>query len=290
MAGRHAGDRAVALSIRPLHPLFAAEIEGIDWRDPPDADLAGALHRAFLEHRLLCLRAEPMEPATFRAFAACFGRPKVQVGSHLEDVPEVTVLDSTYRRPEDKPDDMRMVRLSGWHTDDSYLQEPASVTLLQALAVPSGGGETRFADTRSAFDDLSEEDRRTLDGIAAVHRYDSRRAFVRPTALSRSEADALGEAIHPIVRRHEETGRRALYVNANRMDRVVGLDEARGDALLDRLEAHTTQRRYQYHHCWRVGDILVWDNRCLIHSVNMDFPVGERRLHQRILLEGTRPV
>jgi len=280
----------MTLSIRPLHPLFAAEVEGVAWREPPDAALARELHGAFLEHRLLCLRAEPMKPATFRAFAACFGRPKVQVGQHLEDVPEVMVLDSTYRRPEDKPDDMRKVRLSGWHTDDSYLQEPASVTLLQALAIPSSGGETRFADTRSAFDDLPKDEQDALERLAAVHRYDSSRAFVRPTALSRDEADALGEAVHPIVRRHDETGRRALYINANRMERVVGLERAESDTLLDRLCARTTEARYQYHHRWRIGDILVWDNRCLIHSVNMDFPIGERRLHQRILLEGGRPV
>jgi taurine dioxygenase len=280
----------MALSVRPLHPLFAAEVEGVAWREPPDAAVATELHRAFLEHRLLCLRAVPMTPEVFRAFASCFGRPKVQVGAHLDDVPEVTVLESTYKRPEDKPADMRMVRLSGWHTDDSYLQEPASVTLLQALAIPSSGGETRFADTRTAFEDLTEEERDALEGVTAVHRYDSSRASVRPTGLSREEADALGEAVHPVVRCHDETGRKALYVNANRMERVVGLERTAGDALLDRLNAHTTQQRYQYHHRWRVGDILVWDNRCLIHSVNMDFPVGERRLHQRILLAGSRPV
>ena len=279
----------MVLTVRPLHPLFAAEVEGVAWREPPDAAVAAELHRAFLEHRLLCLRAVPMAPEVFRAFAACFGRPKVQVGQHLEDVPEVTVLESTYRRPEDKPDDMRMVRLSGWHTDDSYLQEPASVTLLQALAIPTSGGETRFADTRTAFEELPEEDRAGLEGVTAVHRYDSSRAFVRPTALSREEADALGEAVHPIVRRHDETGRKALYVNANRMERVVGVERAASDTLLDRLNEHTTRQRYQYHHRWRVGDILVWDNRCLIHSVNMDFPVGEHRLHQRILLAGSRP-
>ena len=279
----------MSFHIRPLHDLFGAEIEGAQWSAPPDATLAVALHEAFLEHRLLCLRAVPMEARTFVAFARCIGRPKVQVGKHLDDVPEVMLLESTYRRPEDKPADMRQVRLTGWHTDDSYLAIPAKATLLQALAIPSSGGETRFADARTAWDDLDESERTRIEGLRAVHRYDTRRAAVRPTGISREEADALGEATHPVVRRHDETGRRALYLNANRTDRILGMDEPQSDALLDRLNEHMIQPRYQYHHRWRVGDILIWDNRCLIHSVNMDFPVGEQRLHQRILLEGTRP-
>ncbi|MDA0786486.1 MAG: TauD/TfdA family dioxygenase [Proteobacteria bacterium] len=275
--------------MRRLHPHFGAAIEGIAWSEPPGADLAAALRAAFREHRLLCLRATPMAPETFVAFARCLGTPKVQVGGHLEAVPEVSVLDSTYRQAGDKPADMAMVRLTGWHTDDSYLPEPASVTLLQALAVPSSGGQTRFADTHAAYDDLPAAQKKALEGLRAVHRYDCSRARVRATGLSREEADALGEASHPLVRRHDDTGRPALYFNANRTERVEGLERAASDALLDGLHTHMTQPAYQYHHDWREGDILVWDNRCLIHSVNMDFPVGESRRHQRILLEGRRP-
>lgn len=282
--------RGVALfRIRPLHPSFGAEIEGVVWHEPPQGALADALRAAFAEHRLLCLRAEPMTPEAFVALARCLGSPKVQVGEHLEDVPEVTILDSTYRRPEDKPDDMNKVRLTGWHTDDSYLAEPAFATMLQALEIPSSGGQTRFADTRAAFDDLPADEAAALRGLRAIHRYDCSRARVRATGLTPEEADALGEASHPLVRRHEVTGRPALYVNANRTERVEGMDRAGSDALLDRLHAHMTQQRYQYHHPWRAGDILVWDNRCLIHSVNMDFPVGQTRRHQRILLRSARP-
>ena len=95
--------------------------------------------------------------------------------------------------------------------------------------------------------------------------------------------------MHPLFRVHEQTGAKAVYFNANRTDRIVGLSEQDSDSILDRLHEHTIQAKYQYHHSWRVGDILIWDNRCLIHSVNMDFPVGQRRLHQRILLAGTPP-
>jgi taurine dioxygenase len=282
-------ETAMPLVIEPLHERFGATLGGIDWARPLDDATIAAIQAAFREHRLLCLRAKPMSPAAFRALARHFGTPKVQVGDHLEDVPEVTVLDSTYRSAADKPDDMRKVRLTGWHTDDSYLQVPAKATMLQALAIPSSGGQTRFADTRAAWDDLPGADRARFEGLRAVHRYDSSRAAVRATGLTDEEATALGEATHPLVRRHDDTGRLAIYVNSNRTERVEGLDRAASDALLDELNVITTRPDYQYHHPWRLGDILLWDNRCLIHSVNMDFPVGEPRIHRRILLEGTRP-
>ncbi|MCY4502357.1 MAG: TauD/TfdA family dioxygenase, partial [Alphaproteobacteria bacterium] len=98
------------------------------------------------------------------------------------------------------------------------------------------------------------------------------------------------DVLHPLARTHEDTGRKAIYFNPNRTDRVVGLERAESDALLDGLYAHMTADRFRYDHSWRLGDILLWDNRCLLHSVNTDFPVGEERRHQRVLLKGTKPV
>ena len=96
--------------------------------------------------------------------------------------------------------------------------------------------------------------------------------------------------VHPLIRTHDDTGQKAIYFNSNRTDHIVGMDRQQSDELLDWLHAHITQPKYRYDHAWRPGDILLWDNRCLIHSVNTDFPVGQRRIHQRILLKGARPV
>ena len=128
-----------------------------------------------------------------------------------------------------------------------------------------------------------------LEGLRARHRYHTRRAMAPPPELTTAERAETQDAVHPLVRVHERTGRKAIYFNANRTDGIVGLSEQDSDTLLDRLHEHTIQAKYQYHHAWRVGDILLWDNRCLIHSVDMDFPVGQRRLHQRVLLAGTPP-
>ena len=107
---------------------------------------------------------------------------------------------------------------------------------------------------------------------------------------TQEEIDETPDVEHPLVRTHEDTGRKSFYFNANRTDRIVGWGRDESDALLDEIYMQITAPKYQYHHEWQVGDLLLWDNRCLVHSVNVDYPVGQKRLHQRILLKGQRPV
>lgn len=281
----------MTLRIAPLSPALGAEISGPDWSRPLDECAVTALQTAFLEFHLLCLRAEPLTPRAFARLAQYFGTPQIQLiaDERQADAPEVSRLETTYPSAADKPDDMRLVRLSGWHTDDSYFPVPAKATLLQALAIPESGGQTRFANMRTAYRDLPDAEKVRIQGLRALHRYDTTRAKARPIRLTKDEEAELQDAVHPLVRRHDDTGEMAIYFNANRTDRVVGMPAAESDSLLDRIDRHTIQPRYQYHHDWRVGDMLIWDNRCLIHSVNMNFPVGQRRIHQRILLAGTAP-
>jgi taurine dioxygenase len=281
----------MTIEIKPLSDALGAEVGGWDPSQPEDeADLA-AIKAAFLQHHLLCIRTAPLERAAFARMARHFGEPQLQLLRDLRDdaVPEVSILDSTYKTPEDKPDDLARVRLSGWHTDDSYFEVPAKATMLQALALPKTGGQTRFCNARKAYEDLNEEQRKRLAGLQAVHGYDTIRAPARAQARSELEKQETPDVVHPLVRTHEETGKKAIYFNSNRTDSIVGMQREESDALLDWIHQHITQARYRYDHSWRIGDILLWDNRCLIHSVNVDFPVGERRLHQRILLKGVRP-
>ena len=274
-----------------LGDALGAEVSGVDWARGLEAEQLQAVRAAFLEHQLLCLRSNPLEPVAFADVARIFGEPQLQLlrDQRSEGAPEVSVLESTYKTPDDKPDDLGMVRLSGWHTDDSYFQRPAKATVLQALAIPSTGGETRFANTRTAYDDLSDDMKGRLAQMTAVHKYATERAAVPARTLTAEEEAETHEAFHPLIRSHEDTGQKALYFNSNRTDRIDGLDPDDSAALLDRIHAHMSQPKYQYHHRWRLGDILIWDNRNLVHSVNMDFPVGERRVHQRILLKGEIP-
>lgn len=280
------------LEIRPLSDALGAEVTGLDLTRPINDAQKQQIQDAFLKHHLLCLRSEPLDPADFARVAGYFGKPQLQLLRRRRhgETPEVSILDSTYKSQEDKPDDMSLVRLSGWHTDDSYFATPAKATLLQSIEIPESGGETRFCNMRKAYLDLPEETRQRIDKLRAVHSYDTKRAPARAVKLTKEEEAETPDVDHPLVRTHEDTGEKTIYFNSNRTDQVVGMERTESDALLDMIYDHVTQPKYQYHHKWRVGDILLWDNRCLMHSVNMDFPVGQRRLHQRILLEGPRPV
>jgi len=281
----------MALQIKPLDDTLGAEVTGIAWDLDVDAAQTARVREALLKFHLVCLRSQPLTVANFATVARYFGEPQLQLlrDARDADVAEVSVFDSTYKCAEDKPADLRLDRRSGWHTDDSYFAVPAKITLLQALEIPSSGGETRFCNARAAFNDLSENEKMQLDGLRAVHSYDTLRAPARAKKRNAAEVADTADVVHPLIRTHDDTGDKAIYFNSNRTDRVVDMERAASDALLDRLHAHMTQPKYQYHHRWQLGDILMWDNRSVTHSVNMDFPVGQRRIHQRILLQGEVP-
>ncbi len=281
----------MTLEIRPLSDALGAEVTGLDLTQPLGQDDLAAVKQAYMTHHLLCLRSAPLTPPQFAAFSKQFGEPQLQLVRRRrnEAAPEVAIHETTYEKPEDKPDDMQMIRLSGWHTDDSFMEEPCRYTLLQSVAIPDSGGQTRFCNVARAYAELTDAEKRRLEGLRAVHDYDTRRAPARPTALTQSEKAETREVIHPLVINHKETGTKAIYYNFNRTDRIVDMDRAESDALLDWVNETITRPEYRYEHEWRVGDILFWDNRGVIHSVNMDFPVGQKRIHQRVMLKGDRP-
>ena len=279
------------LRTKPLDSALGIEITGFDPASGIDDTLTTTIETALLDHHLVCLRCAPLTPTEFVRLARGLGEPQLQLlrDARDADVPEVSVFDSTYKTAAAKPADLKLDRRSGWHTDDSYFAEPAKVTLLQALEIPERGGETRFCNAQAAYRDLSAADKSAYAELRAVHSYDTRRAPARAQARKPEEQADTRDVEHPLIRTHEVTGAKAIYFNSNRTDRIVGMDRRDSDAVLDHIHAHMTRPQYQYHHRWRRGDILIWDNRSVIHSVNMDFPVGQRRIHQRILLRGGVP-
>lgn len=280
------------MEIKPLCDAVGAEITGVDLTQPLDDDTRKQIHKAFLDYHLLCFRSDPLTPAEFARVSRIFGEPQLQLirDRRHGETPEVSILNSTYEKPEDKPDDLKLMRLTGWHTDDSYFAEPAKATLLQSIEIPETGGQTSFCNMEKAFEDWPGDKRQRTDGLQAVHSYDTMRTPARAKTRRKVEEEETPDVVHPLIRTHDETGKKTIYVNTNRTDQIVDLDRAASDAMLDDIYEHVTRPEYIYSHEWRVGDLLVWDNRCLMHSVNMDFPVGQTRLHQRILLKGPRPV
>ena len=141
----------------------------------------------------------------------------------------------------------------------------------------------------SVYEALPAPLRGRIDGLRAIHAYDTPRARNRPSTRTAEEIAETPDVEHPLVRTHPDTGRKALYLNFNRLDRIVGLERSESDALLDELAEEARKPQHHFGHVWRAGDIVVWDNRATMHRVATDYPVGEKRVMQRVLIEGDRP-
>jgi taurine dioxygenase len=273
----------------PLKAALGACIEGLNRADAAKPEIASFLNRALGEHLLVVVPGDRMTPEQMRDFAAAFGRPKPQVLRYKRsgDVPEVSIMVSTLMA--DGTTDKTALRSEDWHTDDSYMVTPAKATLLHSIALPSQGGTTWFCNMHSVYESLPEATRRRIDGKRAVHAYDTSRARNRPSQRTAQEIAETPDVEHPLVRTHPETGRKALYLNFNRLDRIVGLERAESDAVLDELAAEARKPEHHFGHQWTVGDCVIWDNRATMHRVDVDYPMGERRIMQRVLIEGDKP-
>jgi taurine dioxygenase len=274
----------------PSKGALGARIEGLDRSKANEPELAAMLNRALAEHLLVVVPGAPMTAEQTRDFALAFGKPRTQLLRYKRSgaVPEVSVMVSTLMA--DGTTDKTAIRAEDWHTDDSYFAVPAKATLLHSIEIPSRGGATWFCNMHSVYEALPETTKKRIDGRRAIHGYDTSRARNRPSARTPQEIAETPDVEHPLVRTHPDTGRKALYLNPNRLDRIVGLERAESDALLDELADEARKPRHHFGHVWAVGDIVVWDNRATMHRVMIDYPLGEKRIMQRVLIEGERPV
>jgi taurine dioxygenase len=280
----------VTLTLAPLGGALGVAAEGIDLDRPLDGATTETLRRALLDNLVLCVRSQSLTPRSYLAAASAFGHPITQLGvaSRHPEVAEIMILSSEDR--DAMGDGRPLVVGAHWHSDDSYHAMPCSLTMLYGIEVPETGGDTQFANMYAAYEDLPPEMKEEIATLRVEHRYESSRRGTRILTLAADEAALVPEVTHPLVRVHPQTGHKALYLNPNRMERVVGLGRAESDRLLDALVAHAVCERYQYRHKWRRGDVLIWDNRCTMHKANGDYALGARRFMHRIMIEGTVPV
>lgn len=279
----------MAFDIEPVGETMGAVVTGLDLNAELDSRTAEELNHAFAEHIVLCVRDQDFTPERYVAAARLFGTPEVQINKRLnsESLPEVGILSS-----EDKDalgTGKRVIRGTTWHSDHSFKAVPPKATLLYAIVVPERGGDTSFCNTRAAYEALPVATRKRIDGLKAVHRYESSRSPKRMLVRSEEEVKETPDVVHPLVRKHLPTGRKALYLSTTRLESIVGLDRAESDALIDELITHATQPRFVYHHKWRPGDLVIWDNRCSMHHANDDYPLEAKRLLHRIILQGEPP-
>jgi taurine dioxygenase len=273
----------------PINAALGARIEGLNRADAVKPEVAAFLNKALGEHLLVVVPGTPMTAPEMRDFSTAFGQPRAQLLRYKRNdgVPEVSTMVSTIMA--DGTTDKTALRSEDWHTDDSYMAVPAKATLLHSMEIPSHGGRTWFCSMHSVYEALPEATRKRIDGRRAIHAYDTARARNRPSTRTAQEIAETPDVEHPLVRTHPETGRKALYLNFNRLDRIVGLERQESDELLDELAEEARKPKHHFGHEWTVGDCVIWDNRATMHRVDVDYPVGERRIMQRVLIEGDKP-
>jgi taurine dioxygenase len=274
------------VKISPLSDTMGAEVIGVDLNQLSEAERA-QLNQALLDHLVLCVRGQSFaDMGPFLDAARNFGVPKVQ---HLESYrsdqyPEGGVITSEDR---DVKDGKRIIRGTLFHTDETFIAEPPKATVVYAVTIPGSGGNTRFVNMRRAYETLDDATRRQIDGLIAVHHYGKQRPGRRVPSLTDEQARNTPPVRHPVVRTHEETGRKALFVHEAMTDYIVGMDADESEALLKKLYAHSTQDpALQYSHQWRTGDFVIWDDRATLHAATADYAENEKRLMYRTMLQG----
>jgi alpha-ketoglutarate-dependent taurine dioxygenase len=283
MQGRAASEHG--LEIRPLSPVLGAEIVGLDLTQPLDEALRNSIYDAFVRYQLLCFRDQRLSKDQQIAFSERFGTLERHIarnrGSENPLVHTVSNLDAE-GRPSGK------VGSQEWHTDKSFRSEPSMATILHAIIMPPDGGDTCFADMYGAYDALSDLDKRELDGTRVIHSWELSQAKHGRQATPEEVQDAPPMS-HPLVRVHPDSGRKCLFmgVHASHFD---GRPMSEGRERLSELEAHATQERFVYRHKWRSTDMLMWDNRCLLHRADANFEAARfPRVLYRTCLRGTAP-
>ena len=270
---------------RPLSEALGAEIQGIDLSQPLDGSVFAAVKEAWLEHNILLFRNQDVCEESQIRFASYFGPLTSSIFTTTGEIPSPIMLVSNIRK-DGKPIGELPDGEMWFHSDQCYIEKPCTGTMLYAIEVPSRGGNTIFGNMYTAYETLPEAMKSRLAGLKAMNMYDYK---VNSTSRTSQPASDAPRYVHPVVRTHPETGRKALYVNRLMTAYIEGVPAEESNSLLNYLFDHQEQRRFCYEHVWRKGDYLLWDNRCTIHA-RTDFPSTERRLLRRIIVLGEKPV
>ena len=276
------------MQIAPLTGHTGAEVRGIDLAQPVTDDDRRRLQEAFVGHHVLAFRDQTLAPGQVLQAVSLFGEvfPQHNTRFALPECPQIHYLSNQ----DHFPDGRRYIPGEGWHTDHSNDTRPPKATVLHAVKLPARGGDTQFANMAAAYDALPRAARERIAPLIAIHVYQSshsaRKLMALPEASKQRVPDA---AMHPLVRTHPESGRKSIYINPIRIEGIVGLDQREALPLLDELLEHATQERFQYRHAWRPGDLVMWDNRCLLHKANGDYDLAEVRYLYRVMLKGDVP-
>jgi taurine dioxygenase len=273
------------IQVAPLSTHVGAEISGVDLADPVADPAMAEIRHAFGEYGVVFFRDQHLTPEQHVAIAERFA--PIEINRFFATVPGYPMIAEVRKEPEQ----IRNIG-GGWHTDHSYDEAPALGSMLYAREVPQTGGDTLFASMYAAYDALSDGLKATLETLRACH--SSRHVFGAEAMARRGDLNgrignpelATQDAIHPVVIRHPQTGRKALYVNPGFTLRFEGWTDEESRALLEYLYRHAVRPEFTCRFRWREGSLALWDNRSTWHFALNDYH-GERRLLHRITIQGT---
>jgi taurine dioxygenase len=276
------------LDVVPLSRHIAAEIRGVDLRDTLDADTIAQIHKTWLDHAVVLFCGQTLSQEDLLRVTDYFGelapltrpakfRPKGYDRVH----PNIMMISNIRENGETigaLPDGEMH-----FHHDQIHSEVPHNGTLLYSVEIPSYGGDTLFASGYAAYETLDPAIRSKLEGKRALN-------FYNYGSTMRGDTRGVGasnQAVHPVFRTHDETGRKAIYVDRLMTQSVEGLPQDESDPLLNAVFDHAEKPEFVYRHKWRLGDLIVWDNRCSMHARD-DFPSDQRRLMLRTTTKGTQ--
>jgi len=280
----------MTIAVTRLTPCFAARIDGADISRPLDGETWAAIRAAFEEHSVLVFRGQPLDDESQISFSLRFGDLEITRSMNpAAGTPFARQSNLDMKTGEVIPaDDRRMVyQLANmfWHTDSSFKAVPSLCSLLSGRIVPPEGGATEFASARAAYPSLPEALKRQVETAVVVHDFSWSRDQVRPGFFTAEERAVYPPVRHPLVRTNPANGRRSLFLGAH-ASHVEGLPLDEGRALLKTLLDHVTRSEFCYRHEWQEGDLVVWDNRCVLHRATPYDTARHKRLMQRTTVSG----
>jgi len=288
---------AMPITMRQVGPCFAAEVEGIDITKPLSPEQVDAIHAGMDRYAVLVFHDQPINDEQQLAFTRSLGEIEHSIGTSLRGAAEQR-LPSTFADVSNLDKDNKVFarddrpRLFGlgnrlWHSDSSFKVIPAKYSLLHARSVPSKGGNTEFADMRAGYDALDDETKAEVEGLVCEHSQLYSRAILGFTDFTEEERERFKPVHQCLVRTHPVTKRRSLYL-ASHAGAILGWPVPEARAFLRDLIEHATQRQFVYAHTWKVGDLVMWDNRQTMHRAR-PFPAHEPRDMRRTTLVGDGP-
>jgi len=282
----------MALSFKPLHPLFAAVASGLDLTQPLSAEEVCEIDAGMNQYAVLVFRNQPLDEDQQIRFARSLGpldlgllklkrNPSRFKHAELIDISNVGIDDAVAPREHAKIVGNLANQL--WHSDSSFQRPRARYSMLQAIRLPSWGGETEFADLRAAHDTLPERLRCEIEGRSAEHYALHSRIMLGDANYSEEQKNAIAPAIWPLIESHAGSGRKLLFIGIH-CQRILGMTLPEGRMLIMDLLEHATQPQFVYRHQWQTGDLVIWDNRATVHR-GRRFDLAERRELRRTSTE-----